>query len=99
MSPPSTPKSLGLIGLGLMGQALASRLIGAGFQVVGFDLDGNRRDQLAALGGSAAENVQEVFTSAQRCLLSLPDHTIVEAVLRSASDAVSASSIIIDMAS
>ena len=30
---------IGLVGLGLMGEALAVRLIGAGFAVLGYDID------------------------------------------------------------
>ena len=35
----SETKTVGLIGLGLMGQALATRLIPAGFRVLGYDID------------------------------------------------------------
>ena len=96
MLPTADTTPLGLIGLGLMGQALASRLIAAGFAVVGFDLDAKRREELSALGGTAVESINEVFASSPRCLLSLPDHTVVEAVLLHAREAVKPSSIIID---
>jgi 3-hydroxyisobutyrate dehydrogenase-like beta-hydroxyacid dehydrogenase len=55
---------VGLIGIGLLGQALAQRLLGAGFQVVGFDLDPAKTARLAELGGRPASSVAEL---AKRC--------------------------------
>jgi len=45
---------IGLFGLGLMGQALAKRLTGAGFGVVGADPDAGKHAALLALGGKVA---------------------------------------------
>ncbi len=56
--------TVGLIGIGLMGTALARRLIDAGYGVVGFDVTPARREALAGLGGEPAESVAEV---ARRC--------------------------------
>ena len=47
----------GLVGLGLVGTALAKRLLGAGLKVTGFDIDAARRDAFAALGGAVADLV------------------------------------------
>jgi 3-hydroxyisobutyrate dehydrogenase-like beta-hydroxyacid dehydrogenase len=55
---------VGLIGVGLLGQALAHRLLGAGFEVVGFDVDPAKNARLAELGGRAAASIAEV---AKRC--------------------------------
>lgn len=57
-------KAVGLIGIGLMGTALARRLLDAGFEVVGFDMDGAKRRALEELGGHAAGSVREV---GERC--------------------------------
>ncbi len=49
---------VGIIGIGLMGEACAHRLIAAGFAVVGFDIDPAKNDRLAQIGahaGSLAE--------------------------------------------
>ena len=45
-----------VIGLGLMGTALAEALIRAGFEVRGFDLDPERRDALESIGGTAFDS-------------------------------------------
>jgi len=49
--PPQTP--VGLIGVGLMGEVYAARLIAAGFGVIGFDVDPARMKRLVQLGGRA----------------------------------------------
>ena len=44
-------KAVGVIGLGLMGEVYARRLIAAGFSVIGFDIDPAKNEQLAQIGG------------------------------------------------
>ena len=56
----SEKENVGLVGLGLVGTALAKRLLGAGIKVTGFDIDASRRAAFAALGGSAVETVGDV---------------------------------------
>lgn len=60
----TAPKPIGIVGLGLMGSALAERLIGAGYGVVGFDIDADKRRALEQIGGAVAASLPEV---AQRC--------------------------------
>jgi putative dehydrogenase len=55
---------VGLIGVGLLGQALAHRLLGAGFEVIGFDVDPAKNVRFAELGGRAAASIADV---AKRC--------------------------------
>lgn len=50
--PPQT--LVGLIGIGLMGEVYARRLIAAGFGVVGFDVDKSRNELLGRIGGHVA---------------------------------------------
>ena len=44
---------VGVIGLGLMGEVYARRLIAAGFAVVGFDVDAAKSERLAQIGARA----------------------------------------------
>jgi putative dehydrogenase len=60
----SEHQSVGLIGIGLLGQALAHRLSGADFDVLGFDIDPAKSAKLAELGGRAAPSIADL---AQRC--------------------------------
>jgi 3-hydroxyisobutyrate dehydrogenase len=60
----SEHKPVGLIGIGLLGQALAHRLIGAGFDVLGFDVDPPKNAKLTELGGRVSLSIPDL---AQRC--------------------------------
>src|ERR1700761_9515795 len=59
MMAPHAP--VGMIGLGLMGTALAERLIDAGIAVTGFDIDQVRCNALREMGGEAASSVAEAM--------------------------------------
>ena len=63
---------IGVIGVGIMGSAIARNLIAAGMPVIGFDIDAKRRDELAAMGGAAARSAAEVAAGAEIVLTSLP---------------------------
>ncbi len=52
-------REVGLIGLGLMGQALASRMIPAGYHVVGYDIDPAKTAKLAEMGGRPARTLEQ----------------------------------------
>lgn len=52
---------IGLIGLGLMGSALADRVLNAGFSVSGYDMDLEQTQALAELGGTPSSSSQEVI--------------------------------------
>jgi 3-hydroxyisobutyrate dehydrogenase-like beta-hydroxyacid dehydrogenase len=56
--------SVGFIGLGIMGGAMSGHLLGAGFQVTGYDTDGARMGEHAARGGSTAESAAAVADNA-----------------------------------
>ncbi len=75
------PPAIGLIGLGLIGTALAERLLSAGQRVLGWDTDPARVDALRQRGGGVATGVEEVFAHCPRVLLSLPSHREVADVV------------------
>lgn len=71
---------IGLLGVGNMGQAMARRLIGAGRQVVAYDVDPMAREQAAALGAALASSPAELGNRCQIVLASLPyPDTAIEA--------------------
>ena len=72
---------IGLVGLGLVGTAMAERLLGEGSDVVGFDVDSARCEQLEKLGGQALGSAAEVGEQAERIVLSLPDTNVVVQVV------------------
>jgi 3-hydroxyisobutyrate dehydrogenase-like beta-hydroxyacid dehydrogenase len=89
-------RRVGLIGLGLLGSALADRLLGAGFEVVGHDLDAVKRGALAAAGGAPLETAADVAAACETIVLSLPDSQVVAGVLETLRDRLSAAHRIID---
>src|SRR6266540_2535196 len=70
--------TIGIVGLGLLGHAVASRLIKAGHGVVGFDLLPARVEALTALGGAAAPSAAAVARSAEAVCTLLPSLASVE---------------------
>ena len=72
---------LGLIGIGLLGTAMAERFLAAGYTVVGFDTREERVEALRSLGGESANSVREVVSRCRRIVLSLPDSGAVAGVL------------------
>ncbi len=74
-------QSVGLIGIGLMGEAFARRLIEAGFSVLGFDLESDKRARLVELGGTAAESVGEVACQCAPIVLAVFNTQQVEEVV------------------
>lgn len=70
---------IGLIGLGLLGGALAHRLIGAGYSVLGYDIDADKA--LLIPGLEAAASVGEISKRCRRIVLAVYDTGQVESVV------------------
>ena len=66
------PRSVGVIGLGIMGSALARHLSRAGREVIGFDIDAARIDALAGTRFRSAPSCSAVGDEADLILTSLP---------------------------
>jgi 3-hydroxyisobutyrate dehydrogenase-like beta-hydroxyacid dehydrogenase len=80
MERPASP-CIGLVGLGLVGSALAAILLERGWRVVGCDVDPARAQALRALGGQAAAQPAAVAADADRVLLCLMTTDIVRQVV------------------
>lgn len=78
---PPQPQTIGLVGLGLVGQAIAARLLAAGHAVHGFDLREEARAALQALGGTALPSVRAVGAACPCVLLAVFDTNDVLSVL------------------
>jgi len=63
---------IGMIGLGIMGSAMAGNLMRAGFTVVGYDVLARRRQDLRKAGGSIASSPRSLGRQADVILCSLP---------------------------
>lgn len=77
----------GMIGLGLLGSAIAQRLLEHGLEVVGFDIDPGRAPEL---GIEAADSPAQLAARVERIVLCLPDSDAVEEVCRGSSGLLSA---------
>ena len=78
----TAPETIGLVGVGLLGSAMAERLVAHGFRVKGFDLNASRVEAFRLLGGQAAGGAGEVIAGCRRIVLSLPDSAAVGVVLK-----------------
>ena len=65
-------RTVGILGLGIMGSAMAANLVRAGFRVIGYDPVPACRRRLARIGGTAAKSAEEVFESTGTVISSLP---------------------------
>ena len=72
---------IGLVGLGLVGTAIAESLLAQQFDVVGFDIDPERSRQFEKSGGKCASSPAEVAAGVERVILSLPDTNAVRQVV------------------
>ena len=72
MSGAKTKKTVGVIGLGIMGGSFSHNLLKAGWRVVGFDTDAGKRRELAKAGAEIAGSAQAVAAAAPVIITSLP---------------------------
>ena len=79
-------KIVGVIGLGIMGGAIARNLAAAGWQVVGFDIDAARCAEAKQAGIEIAGSAAAVATRAANILVSLPKPEALMATVEAIAD-------------
>jgi len=79
-------KTVGIVGLGIMGGAIARNLIERGWRVVGFDTDPAKCAELAAADVAIVESVAHVAHNAPILMTSLPTPSAVATVARAIAD-------------
>jgi 3-hydroxyisobutyrate dehydrogenase-like beta-hydroxyacid dehydrogenase len=72
-----------IIGLGLMGEVFAKRLIDASFPVSGFDVDPARRARLAEIGGCPTASIAELAERSRCIIIAVFNTEQVEDVIES----------------
>lgn len=75
------PPRIGLIGLGLLGHAVAARLIASAYDVVGHDIVPDRMEAFAKLGGRPVPSATAVASEADAVCVVLPSLATVEGVV------------------
>ena len=79
-------KIVGIVGLGIMGGAIARNLIDRGWRVVGFDVDSARCAELAQANVVIASDVAQLTREAPVIMTSLPSPAAVEEVAHAIAD-------------
>jgi L-threonate 2-dehydrogenase len=90
-------KTVGIIGLGIMGGAIARNLVERGWRVIGFDTDAAKRAELAAAGVTIADDVAQVTRDAPIVMTSLPTPAAVEKVAQAIADSRQTPRIVIEL--
>jgi 3-hydroxyisobutyrate dehydrogenase/glyoxylate/succinic semialdehyde reductase len=73
-------KTVGIVGLGIMGSAIARNLVERGWKVIGYDIDAAKRAELAAAGVVIADDVGHLAHEAEIIMTSLPSPAAAEEV-------------------
>ncbi len=87
---------IGVIGLGRMGSAIVSRLIKAGYDVVGYDPSESARLQIELLGALSVGSLEEVAQQARILWLMIPAGDLVDEALDELKSHLQPGDIIID---
>ena len=99
---PRTSRRVAVVGAGIMGSAIARRLIECHHDVAVFDLDRAKLEPLVALGARAAASAAEAASNAEFVITSLNSGAIVRAAVfgkAGVADGLGADALLIDMSS
>jgi 3-hydroxyisobutyrate dehydrogenase-like beta-hydroxyacid dehydrogenase len=73
---------LGFIGIGFMGHPIARRLLESGFQLMAYDRNRSKAEELIQYGGSVAQSITELCSSCNVVLTCLPNDQVVSDIYR-----------------
>jgi L-threonate 2-dehydrogenase len=90
-------KTVGIIGLGIMGGAIARNLVERGWHVVGFDTDPAKNAELAQAKVTIAANVAALMRDTPVIMTSLPTPAAVEKVAQEIASSGQSSKIVIEL--
>jgi len=74
-------KSVGFVGLGIMGRPMAKNLIKAGYSLTVFDMVGSAMEDVVGEGGKAASSAAEVAAASSVTITMVPDSADSEAAI------------------
>jgi putative dehydrogenase len=90
-------KTVGIVGLGIMGSAIARNLVDRGWRVIGFDIDVGRRTELAQANVTIVDNVGQVAHDAPIIMTSLPSPVAVAEVAQAIAASGQPSRIVVEL--
>jgi len=73
---------VGVVGVGIMGSAIARNILKSGAGVVGYDVDPARMGELESMGGASAGSAGEVAAAVDVVLSSLPSAAALDATVK-----------------
>lgn len=88
---------IGIIGLGVMGGATGRHLLAAGFDVHGYDVDGGRRAEFAAAGGTVGDSAGAVAAHVDTIVTWLPSPESLGETIEQVAIAAKPGSVLIEM--
>lgn len=90
------PSSVGIVGIGLLGSAIAGRLLAANRLVYGYDTNAQQLTRFEQQGGMVAKDAASVIQNCQTVLLSLPSSDVVATVVGQLKSDVQPGQVVID---
>jgi putative dehydrogenase len=90
-------RTVGIVGLGIMGGAIARNLVERGWHVIGFDIDAARRTELARANVRIATEIGEVARDTPVIMTSLPTPAAVEDVARAIANSNQSPRIVVEL--
>src|ERR1700754_4540608 len=90
-------KTVGIVGLGIMGGAIGRNLVERGWRVIGFDTDAARCDELARAGIAIAGDAAEVARDAPIIMTSLPTPAAVADVAQAIANSAQPPRIVVEL--
>jgi len=95
-------KKIGFIGLGIMGKPMSKNLIKAGYDLIVYDIDREKIDEVVAAGAKGASSPKKVAENSDVIITMLPDSPQVEEVIMGPNGVIEGAkkgSIVVDMSS
>jgi len=90
-------KTVGIVGLGIMGGAIARNLVARGWRVIGFDTDPAKCAELAEANVVIVESVAHVVKNAPIVMTSLPTPAAVESVAKAIAESRETPRIVVEL--
>jgi putative dehydrogenase len=90
-------KTVGIVGLGIMGGAIARNLVDREWHVIGFDIDAARRSELALANVTIAGDVRQLARDAPIIMTSLPNPAAVEDVAQAIANSGQSRRIVVEL--
>jgi len=90
-------KTVGIVGLGIMGGAIARNLVDRGWRVIGFDTDPAKCAELAAAKIVITESMEQLTRDAPVIMTSLPTPAAVESVAKAIANSGETPRIVIEL--